>query len=153
MRNQLDSHDLVIELQRRHFCARQNRDDTLYFLTLGGTGSVLDRNDFAGLILLNPKRGLVFGASPSETLEFRSSVMRKLGEDWVRNKEVKCGNVDNRVPVIFGECGTEVFCPLINGAKLVVEGLIDRLDAIDGVYERQDVEAFLAKLQAISLTS
>lgn len=56
----MDVRDIASELRNRGLCARQNRDNKLFFVTLAGPRLRLDR----GLVLIHSNRNLIFALCP-----------------------------------------------------------------------------------------
>ncbi|MDA8089226.1 MAG: hypothetical protein M0Z61_03225 [Nitrospiraceae bacterium] len=142
--------EVITELKRLGYIARQNEQGANYWLNLGGPKSEINREDFGGLILLRPRENLIFGVSPKDVIEFREKTMERKGGAWKRREGV-VGNAD-RVEVNFpnfnGSC-VWVVSNTENGL-IKLKGIATKLNFQDGTCAWEDVKNFLNQLSTLN---
>lgn len=118
---------VTAELREKGYIARQNSKNVSLNLNLGGVRSEINREDFKGLVLLNPTKNIVFGASANKLLEFRKIVMKNTGNyEWERLVAVPGPPKElNEVTVDFssGEVAQTIFARLRVWSQLALMGM------------------------------
>lgn len=150
--------DVIKKLKSLGYIARQNKNDVTLYLNLGGKRSEINKDNFKGLVLLNPFRKIAFGAGAAELIEFRKLVMKNNGNnEWVRINQGVPGppKEPNRVEVSFSfdlSCQVEprIACN-VGKEQIWIDGYADKLNYQEAGYAWDDIEFFLDKLSAFSL--
>lgn len=145
------------ELRKKGYIARQNRKNVSLNLNLGGIRSEIN-GDFKGLVLLNPAKNIVFGASANKLLEFRKIVMKKTGNyEWERLVAVPGPPNDlNKVTVDFssGEVAQTIFCKVKGMEPIGINGYAEKLNYDpEAGYDWNDIELFLKNLSVFCAQS
>ena len=151
----ITSDDAVKKLKKRGYIARQNKSDYSFFINLGGPKSEINRDDFNGIVLLNPLKNLIFAASQEKTLEFRKAVMKEEADGrWSRFKNV-AGPSDsqaNRIEVRFTPSNmdtSKMICKTDYG-EVCLYGYSEELVCVEDQYNWGDIDAFLSRFKEFS---
>jgi hypothetical protein len=151
--NKVQPQEATKKLKALGYLARQNKQDQALWLDLGGENTVLNRDDFKGMVLLNPSRNLIFGTSPTEVFKLRNLTMEHKGEKEWRRKPGVPGppNEENRVAVTFIESDDmepRICCPT-KPEPIWIHGMVSSLvfHQSEG-YQWIEIEKFLEKLRS-----
>ena len=149
---------VTAELREKGYIARQNSKNVSLNLNLGGVRSEINREDFKGLVLLNPTKNIVFGASANKLLEFRKIVMKNTGNyEWERLVAVPGPPKElNEVTVDFssGEVAQTIFCKVKGMEPIGIDGYAEKLNCDpEAGYDWNDIELFLKKLSVFCAQS
>jgi hypothetical protein len=141
----------IVRRLSHEYITRQNEKGAPYFIILNGPRSAIYKNDFKGLVLLNPKKNVIFGACLDNVYAFRKKVMEQRGGEWKRRGGVPGRPNDDSITVHFNENCTRVLSDTVNG-PIEINGIQGELKFQNGnSCLWKDVQKFLIRLSKKSI--